>query len=207
MIHRDLKPANVKLTPDDQVKVLDFGLAKACTPEPSIASPSVLTDSPTITSPVGVTGVGVLLGTAAYMAPEQARGKAVDKRTDIWAFGCVLYEMLTARRAFPGDDVTETLATVVKLEPNWAALPSTVPSSARQAIRVCLQKDPKQRGGDMAAIRQHSMAPSKRRRRPLRALLQAGSGAEHSHLPSRRSWEQQSRGWPSRARVFRDRLG
>ena len=123
IIHRDLKPANIKVRPDGAVKVLDFGLAKALEP---VSARVDATASPTITSPAMMTGVGMLLGTAAYMSPEQARGKTVDKRTDIWAFGCVLYEMFTGERAFAGDDVTETFAAVVKSEPAWEALPESV---------------------------------------------------------------------------------
>jgi serine/threonine protein kinase len=130
--------------------VLDFGLAKAI--EPAGALSSNLSQSPTITSPA-MTQVGVILGTAVYMAPEQARGKPVDKRADIWAFGAVLYEMLTGQRAFGGEDVTVTLARVVEREPDLTLLPATTPARVRQVLRVCLQKDPKQRGGDMAAIR------------------------------------------------------
>jgi serine/threonine-protein kinase len=131
--------------------VLDFGLAKALGPDRAgyVGDPSA---SPTITSPA-MTHVGMILGTAAYMAPEQARGRPADKRADIWAFGCVLFEMLTGRRAFPGDDVTDTLAAVVKLEPDWSAIAPDVPPRVRHALRVCLQKDPRQRGGDIAAIR------------------------------------------------------
>ena len=112
IIHRDLKPANIKVRADGTVKVLDFGLAKAMDPAGSRATSA--TNSPTITTPA-MTQVGVILGTAAYMSPEQARGKAVDKRADIWAFGCVLYEMLTGRRAFAGADVTETIAAIVRV--------------------------------------------------------------------------------------------
>ena len=128
IIHRDLKPANVKVRPDGTVKVLDFGLAKAL--EPAGATSPGMTQSPTITSPAMMTGVGVLLGTAAYMSPEQARGKAVDKRTDVWAFGAVLYEMLTGKRAFPGDEVSDVLASVLAREPDWTCcLPDSRPWS------------------------------------------------------------------------------
>jgi hypothetical protein len=152
IIHRDLKPANIKVRPDGTVKVLDFGLAKATEPAAASGVSSLgMSQSPTITTPA-MTQLGMILGTAAYMSPEQARGRPVDKRADIWAFGCVLFEMLTGTRAFPGEDVTDTLATVVKLEPNWTLLPAGVPPRVRQALRVCLQKDPRQRGGDIAAI-------------------------------------------------------
>ena len=142
IIHRDLKPANIKVRSDGTVKVLDFGLAKALGP-PAASSADVLT-SPTLTSPA-MTQVGMILGTAAYMSPEQARGKTVDARADIWAFGAVLYEMLTGRRAFAGEDVTDTLAAVVRAEPDWSALPADVPPALRTYLRRCLQKDPRQR--------------------------------------------------------------
>jgi serine/threonine-protein kinase len=143
IIHRDLKPANIKVTPDGKVKVLDFGLAKA---SDSTGSSSLnVTAMPTITTPAMMTGVGVVLGTAAYMAPEQARGRAVDARADIWAFGALLFEMLTGSRAFPGDDVTETIANIVKSEPDWNALPANCSVALRALLRRCLNKDPDRR--------------------------------------------------------------
>jgi Tol biopolymer transport system component len=145
IIHRDLKPANIKVREDGTVKVLDFGLAKALTPESGSAAAVHLAQSPTITSPAIVTGAGMILGTAAYMAPEQARGRTVDKRADVWAFGCVLYEMLTGRRAIEGDDVSDTLAAVLRADPDWTRLPDAVPSHVRSILRACLQKDPRQR--------------------------------------------------------------
>jgi serine/threonine-protein kinase len=149
IIHRDLKPANIKVRPDGTVKVLDFGLAKAL--EPASVAGMDATASPTITSPALMTGVGVLLGTAAYMSPEQARGKAVDKRSDIWAFGCVLYEMLTAKRCFDGDDVADTLAFILTKEPDWSAIPASTPPSICNLLRRCLDKDRRRRIGDVAA--------------------------------------------------------
>ena len=142
IIHRDLKPANIKVRPDGTVKVLDFGLAKAM--EPAGAMSASLSMSPTITTPA-MTQAGMILGTAAYMSPEQARGKPVDKRADIWAFGAVLFEMLTGKRAFPGEDITDTLAAVVRAEPDWGALPADLPSALRAYLTRCLQKDPRQR--------------------------------------------------------------
>ena len=151
IIHRDLKPANIKVTPEGKVKVLDFGLAKARAPESGSAAN--LTQSPTITSPAAMTGVGVLLGTAAYMSPEQAKGRAADKRSDVWSFGCVFYEMLTAKRAFAGDDVSDTLAFVITKEPDWSALPATTPVPIRKLLRRCLEKDRKRRIADIADAR------------------------------------------------------
>jgi Tol biopolymer transport system component len=149
IIHRDLKPANIKVRPDGTVKVLDFGLAKAM--ETVGGMSASLSMSPTITSPA-MTQAGMILGTAAYMSPEQARGKPIDKRADIWAFGCVVLEMLTGRRTFDAEDVSLTLADVMKSEPDWTALPA-LPPAVRMCLRRCLKKDPRQRLRDIGEAR------------------------------------------------------
>src|SRR5262249_24157853 len=139
IIHRDLKPANIKVKDDGTVKVLDFGLLKAI--ERSRGAPGAAATSPTITTPAMMTGAGIILGTAAYMSPEQAKGRSVARRTDVWAFACILYEMLTGRRAFEGEDVTDTIAAVVRGEPDWKALPADVPAQIRLLLKRCLEKD------------------------------------------------------------------
>jgi eukaryotic-like serine/threonine-protein kinase len=155
IIHRDLKPANIKVRPDGTVKVLDFGLAKlqaGGSGEAGRASGHQVPNTPTITSPA-MTRAGVLLGTAPYMSPEQARGAPVDKRSDIWAFGCVLFEMLSGRRAFAGDSITDVLASVVKDTPDWSALPGATPASVRRLLARCLEKEPRRRLHDIADAR------------------------------------------------------
>jgi Tol biopolymer transport system component len=184
IVHRDLKPANVKVRDDGAVKVLDFGLAKAGS---AVSSP-VLSDSPTGTAEA--TRDGVILGTAAYMSPEQARGRNADGRTDVWSFGCVLFEMLTGRRAFGGETVSDVIAAVLEREPDWHALPATTPPGVRRLLRRCLEKDPRRRLHQFADVRieveealaardeaaSAGIAPAPGTRR-WRALALASSGA------------------------------
>ncbi len=148
VIHRDLKPANVKVTPEGKVKILDFGLAKAFEEETPVSD---ISQSPTLTQEM--TQAGVILGTAAYMSPEQAKGEPVDKRADIFAFGCVLYELLTGKRTFDGKTITETLGAIIHKEPDWAALPRTTPWRIRELLRRCLTKDAHDRLRDIANVR------------------------------------------------------
>jgi serine/threonine protein kinase len=151
IIHRDLKPANIKVREDGTVKVLDFGLAKGLTQEIAVGAAAALLDSPTVTG--RATQMGVVLGTAAYMSPEQAKGKTVDRRVDIWAFGVVLYEMLTGKRGYDAEDASDTIAAVLTREVDWTALPAETPTRLRTLLRDCLARDPKQRLRDIGEAR------------------------------------------------------
>ena len=153
IIHRDLKPANIKVRPDGTVKVLDFGLARAFDASSSIASSvDTLANLPTITTPA-MTAAGVILGTAAYMSPEQGRGQVVDRRADVWAFGCVLFEMLTGRRVFDGSSVVDAIDAALHKDPEWHLLPKMTPPAVRATLERCLQKDPRQRARDLGDVR------------------------------------------------------
>ncbi|HEU4401321.1 MAG TPA: protein kinase, partial [Candidatus Polarisedimenticolia bacterium] len=182
IIHRDLKPANIKITPEGKVKVLDFGLAKAFAPHEASpgTAPVDLMQSPTLTTPA--TQVGAILGTAAYMSPEQARGRPVDKRADIWAFGCVLYEALTGRQAFEGETLSDTLAAILKSEPDWEALPSDAGSRLRELLKRCLRKDPGQRLRDIGDARQEIEAAIAAG--PSGAAGQVDAGSSHRRRAS-----------------------
>ncbi|HEY2796751.1 MAG TPA: protein kinase [Thermoanaerobaculia bacterium] len=172
IVHRDLKPSNVRVTPEGRVKVLDFGLAK--TVEAGNAAASAVT-----TSPATQTAAGTILGTPAYMSPEQARGRPVDRRTDLWSFGCLLYEMLTGRRAFGGETVSDCIAAILAKEPAWSELPRATPPGVRRVLRLCLEKDPEQRLRDAADLGLEIAAAAKkpRARRPARVKSAAAPAA------------------------------
>ncbi|MFN8176807.1 MAG: protein kinase [bacterium] len=169
IVHRDLKPGNVMITPSRTVKVLDFGLAKGGATE--MPSSSDLEASPTLA--LSATGAGVILGTAPYMSPEQARGRSVDRRADVWAFGCLLYECLAGRQAFAGDTVSDVIARILEREPDWSALPTTVPARLRDVVRRCLTKDVDERPRDIGDLR-----------RELSAIALESSAPSGSHAPS-----------------------
>jgi len=184
VVHRDLKPANVKVTPDGTVKVLDFGLAKAVAGETSASGPtSTPTLLPTMTS--AGTAVGMILGTAAYMSPEQARGKAVDRRADIWAFGCVVFECLTGQRAFAGETVSDTLAKILEREPDLSKLPAATPPRVRELLQRCFAKDPKLRLRDIgdARIALDEVLAARSLSGQLRPAQEPGATAARRRMP------------------------
>jgi hypothetical protein len=212
IVHRDLKPANIKVRADGTVKVLDFGLAKAMEP----AGAASVSASMAATLSLQATQAGMILGTAAYMAPEQARGKTVDKRADIWAFGAVLYEMLSGHRAFGGEDIAQTLANVINKEPASEALPPTTPARIRSIVARCLVKDPRQRLRDMGDVRlalegafetaasSAAVAPLPARRTPvawMAALAVAALVAAALTIPAVRYFRQTAPASPSETRV------
>jgi serine/threonine-protein kinase len=195
IVHRDLKPANIKITPAGLVKVLDFGLAKAAE-EPLVADSS---NSPTLT--ISPTRAGVILGTAAYMSPEQARGATVDKRADIWAFGCVLFEMLSGKAAFSGETTTDTLAAVLRAEPNWSVLPMETPLRIRNLLRRCLERDRKQRLRDIGEARIAIEAPEEAVLQPAMSRLSPWVVAAGLAILAAAGWWRATRSAPLAAPV------
>ena len=190
-MHRDLKPGNIKLTEDGRIKVLDFGLAKAIAAAAGELSEADPANSPTIT--VHGTRQGVILGTAAYMSPEQARGRRIDKRTDIWAFGCVLFEMLTRKRAFTGETTSDVIAAILERAPDLSALPASTPPHVRRVIERCLEKDPQRRARDIADVRAalddvSSPAPARVRGTGKSPWLDSGAALSRSRWPDTPSW-------------------
>ena len=177
VVHRDLKPANIKVRPDGTVKVLDFGLAKIIEGE-RVGAAAAASQSPTITNPA-MTLAGVVLGTPAYMSPEQARGQAADRRSDVWAFGCVLYEMLTGRPTFPGESISDIVARVIEREPDWSRLPVGVPARVRELLRHCLEKDPKKRRRDIGDVR---LEIERAMSEPAQASIADGPSRSHMRL-------------------------
>ena len=180
VVHRDLKPSNIKMTADGQVKVLDFGLAKPL--HPGSARVSMLDgDSSTVTSPDFSTAAGVIVGTVGYMSPEQVRGEEVDQRADIWAFGCVLYEMLTTRNPFSGDTWSDTLASILTRDPDWAALPATIPSSIHRLMRRCLVKDQNERLADIGDAYSELVEPFTEHRLDRTPAETPSRSVQHQH--------------------------
>ena len=180
IVHRDLKPANIKVRPDGTVKVLDFGLAKALDPQAGTEAASALMNSPTVTTPA-MTQRGIILGTAAYMSPEQAKGRTADKRSDMWAFGCVLYEMLTAKRAFGAEDPSDTLAFVLTRDPDWTLLPARTPIALRKLLSRCLERDRRRRLADIADAR-FEIDEARTGRSTESPSVTVGPGAVHTRI-------------------------
>ena len=205
IVHRDLKPANIKVRPDGTVKVLDFGLAKAMAAGSGIGphASGAVSISPTVTSPAMMTGVGMILGTAAYMSPEQARGSSVDRRADLWAFGVILFEMLAGKRLFEGGTISDTLASVLKSDPDWSLLPAETPVPIRRLLRRCLEKDRRERLDSAADARleiQEALTPRAAEATTSGDDSSSGAGGATA-LGSRSRDECRGRGAPCRVAV------